>query len=162
VLRTQLLRKRTAVVVLALAIAIGATACLPDTGPPPTVDGYQRAMFDAVNQDRGNAGLPPLTFSPKLSGLAGPHSCDMQRAGYLFHNDLSATLNNPDYSAFWTLGENVIVAPASMSAWDLEAIWMGSATHRANILNPNFNVVGMAACFAGDGLVWATQDFGAL
>ena len=39
---------------------------------------------------------------------------------------------------------------------------MGSPTHRANILNPNFNVVGMAACFAADGRVWATQEFGAL
>jgi uncharacterized protein YkwD len=128
---------------MALAIGIGATACLPDTAPPPTADGYQRAMFDAV--------------------LAGGHSCDMQRAGYLYHTDLSATLNNnPDFAAYWSLGENVVVAPSSMSAQDLESIWMGSPNHQANILNPNFNLVGMAACFAPDGRVWATQDFGAL
>jgi uncharacterized protein YkwD len=148
---------------MALAIGIGATACLPDTGPPPTSDGYQRALFDAVNRDRANAGLPPLTFSPKLSVLAGGHSCDMSRAGYLFHTDLGATLNNnPDYAAYWTLGENVVMAPSSYSAWDLENLWMGSPTHRANILSPNYNVVGMAVCFAADGRVWATQDFGAL
>ena len=82
-LKTQLFRKRTAVVIVALAIAIGATACLPNTGPPPTVDVYQRAMFDAVNRDRANAGLPQLTFSPNLSVLAGGHSCDMARAGGL-------------------------------------------------------------------------------
>ena len=157
-----LVRKRTAVIILAVAIAIGATACLPDTGPPPTADGYQRGLFDAVNRDRANNGLPQLTFSPKLSVLAGPHSCDMQRAGYLFHTDLGATMNSPDFGAYWSLGENVIVGPSSMSPQDLENMWMDSPTHRANILNPNFNVVGMAACFAGDGRVWATQDFGAL
>ena len=54
----SLVRKRTAVVITALAIGIGATACLPDTGPPPTQDPYQRAMYDAVNRDRANAGLP--------------------------------------------------------------------------------------------------------
>jgi uncharacterized protein YkwD len=160
---TATVRKRTAVIIMALAIGIGATACLPDTAPPPTADGYQRAMFDAVNRDRANYGLAPLTFSPKLSVLAGGHSCDMQRAGYLYHTDLSGTLNNnPDFAAYWSLGENVVVAPSSMSAQDLESIWMGSPNHRANILNPNFNVVGMAACFAPDGRVWATQDFGAL
>jgi uncharacterized protein YkwD len=150
------------VIVLALAIAIGATACLPDTGPPPTADGYQRAMFDAVNRDRANAGLPALTFSPKLSVLAGGHACQMARAGYLFHSDLGATMNSPDFGAYWTMGENVLMAPAYYSAQDLDNLWMGSAPHRANILNGNFNVVGMAACFAGDGQVWAVEEFGAL
>ena len=157
-----LVRKRTAVIITALAIGIGATACLPDTAAPPTQDPYQRAMFDAVNRDRVNAGLPGLTFSPKLSVLAGTHSCDMQRAGNLFHSNLGATINNPDFAAYWSLGENVAVAPAFYSGWDLEGIWMGSAPHRGNILNPNFNVVGIAACFAPDGQVWATQVFGAL
>ena len=158
----SLVRKRTAVVIMALAIGIGATACLPDTGPPPTQDPYQRAMYDAVNRDRANAGLPGLTFSPKLSVLAGTHSCDMMRAGYLFHDNLGSILNNPDYGAFWSLGENVVVAPSFYSGWDLEGLWMGSGSHRGNILNRNFNVVGMAACFAPDGGVWATQVFGAL
>ena len=158
----SLVRKRTAVVIMALAIGIGATACLPDTGPPPTQDPYQRAMFDAVNRDRANAGLPGLTFSPKLSVLAGVHSCDMMRAGYLFHDNLGSIMNNPDFGAFWSLGENVVQAPWYYSGWDLEGLWMASGPHRGNILNRNFNVVGMAACFAPDGRVWATQVFGAL
>jgi uncharacterized protein YkwD len=157
-----LVRKRSAVVIMALALGIGTSACLPGTGPPATGDDYQRAMLDALNRDRANAGLPTFTFNSKLSVLAGGHACDMSRAGYVFHTKLRATMNTPDFGAYWSLGENVVMAPSGMSASDLEAIWMGSPTHRANILNPNFNVVGIAACFAPDGRVWATQDFGAL
>jgi uncharacterized protein YkwD len=162
VLTATVLRKRTAVIIMAAAIGIGATACLPDTGPPPTADGWQRALYDSVNQDRANNGLAPLTFSPKLSVLAGGHSCDMQRAGVLYHSNLGATMNGPDFAAFWSLGENIVVAPSSMSPQEIEGYWMGSSTHRANILNPNFNVVGMAACFGPDGRVWASEEFGAL
>ena len=158
----MLSRKWIGTISVAVLIGISASACLPDIGPAPTADAYQRGMFDAVNRDRVNSGLLPLTFSPKLSVLAGGHSCDMQRAGHLFHSDLTATLDNPDYAAYWTLGENVAVGSSDMTPSALEDTWMASPTHQANIVNPNFNVVGMAACFAADGRVWATQEFGAL
>ena len=69
---------------MALAIGIGATACLPDTGPPPTQDPYQRAMYDAVNRDRETPACRRLTFSPKLSGLAG--------ASFVRHDDAGLTV----------------------------------------------------------------------
>ena len=52
----------------------------------------------------------------------------MMRAGYLFHDNLGSILNNPDYGAFWSLGENVVVAPSFYSGWDLEGLWMGSGS----------------------------------
>jgi uncharacterized protein YkwD len=37
---------------------------------------------------------------------------------------------------------------------------MNSAGHRANILSPNYNVVGLAFFNGPDGRLWATVDFG--
>ena len=156
-------RKPTVVLLVAAAIAVAAAGCLPDTAPPPTADPYQRAMYDAVNRDRANHGLPPLTFSPKLSVFAGVHSCEMAGSNRLFHSDLPGTLHhNADFAAFGSLGENVILAPAHWSADQLQAAWMGSSNHRANILNGAFNIVGLAVCSGPDGRRWGTQAFGAL
>jgi uncharacterized protein YkwD len=159
---TALLSKRTAVLVIALAIGIGATACIPDTGPPPTGDPFQGPLLNAINQDRANNGLSPLTFSPKLAVLAGGHSCDMAQAQSLYHTDLAATINSSGYTAFVSLDENIVVGPAGLTPQQIEAAWMTSPPHRANILSATINVVGMNACTSSDGRVWATADFGAV
>jgi uncharacterized protein YkwD len=154
------LRRRAALVVFAAVIGLGASACLPDTGPPPN-DPYQTPLYNATNADRRNNGLPTLTYSPRLSLLAGGHSCDMAAAGYLFHDNLGALLSG-DYSNYSALGENILAAPPGTSPYDMEAAWMASGGHRANILNPMFNVVGMAVCIGADGSIWATVEFGRL
>jgi uncharacterized protein YkwD len=157
-----MLRGKAGLLLVAAVIGIGATACIPNTGPPPTSDPYQGPLFAATNADRAANGLPPLTFSPKLATLAGSHACDMAHQELLFHTDLNATLNSSDYSAFWTLGENILVGPIGMTPDQQNTAWMNSAPHRANILSPNFNVVGMNECNSGDGRVWASVDFGGL
>jgi uncharacterized protein YkwD len=156
-------RKRLAVILLAGAIAIVGTACLPDTGPPPGPENpYPAMMLGQVNADRANAGLPPLTYSPKLALLAGNHSCDMARAGSLFHTNLGALVGTGDYAAYWTMGENVLDAPAGTPISQMNAMWMNSGPHRANILSSQYNVIGIAFCNSGDGRIWATEEFGGL
>jgi uncharacterized protein YkwD len=58
------------------------------------------------------------------------------------------------------LGENIIVAPGHYTPEQLEAAWMASAPHRANILSRGFNVVGVGMSRGPDGRIWATVDFG--
>ena len=59
----------------------------------------------------------------------------MEAANNLYHQDLGGILNSPDFSAFHTLGENIIVTPPGYSPQQIEAAWMMSATlstdHRA-------------------------------
>jgi uncharacterized protein YkwD len=154
-------RPRAAMLVLAAVIGLTATACIPDTGPPPAHDPYQTPLFNVTNSDRANYGLAPLTFSPRLSVLAGGHSCDMAQTGDLFHDNLGALLSG-DYSNYSALGENILMGPPGMSPYDMEAAWMGSSSHRANILNPAYNVIGMNVCISADGRLWATVIFGRL
>jgi uncharacterized protein YkwD len=157
---TTRLRRGTAVAVLMAAIALGTTACFPDVAPGEPADPYAAALFRAVNQDRINAGVPPLTHSPKLTNLAGTWSWRMATDDYLHHQDLAGLLYSVDFQAFYTLGENIIVAPGHYTPGQLEAAWMASSPHRANILNRGFNVMGVGAFWGADGRLWATVDFG--
>ena len=153
------LQKRAAVLVLAVVMAFGATACLPTTGPDPQ-DPYLNMLLQAMNTDRRANGLPNLTWSPKLSVLAYDWSTQMAGSGNLYHQDLAAVMNRSDYSDVWTLGENLLVGPAGMPIADMERSWMNSAGHRANILSRNFNIVGLSFVSGADGRIWVTVDFG--
>ena len=48
-----------------------------------------------------------------------------------------------------------------MSAGAAEDAWMNSAGHRANILNPYFNSIGVAATMDSSGRLWVVAEFGA-
>lgn len=153
------LKKRVAVLVMAAVVGLGATACMPDTGPPP-VDPLQLSAFNAMNRARVYVGLPALTWSPRLVGSAGPHSNDMANANTLYHSDLNALIAGPDFQQFWTLGENVLVGPGRMTGEDVAAAWMKSAPHQANILSSNFNTVGVGWWYGPDGRLWVTAIYG--
>ncbi len=43
---------------------------------------------------------------------------------------------------------------------DMETAWMNSSGHRANILSPSFNAVGVAHVWGPDGRIWVVVDFG--
>jgi uncharacterized protein YkwD len=154
------LRKHTAIIVMAAAVALGTTACFPDVSSGQPTDPYINALYQAMNQDRARSGLPGLSHSPKLENLAGTWAWRLAQDGYLHHQDLGGTLSNPDFGAFRTLGENVLVAPGDWSPQQLEGAWMASAPHRANILNGAFNVVGLGKFIGPDGRLWAVADFG--
>jgi uncharacterized protein YkwD len=157
---TTRVRKGAAVTLMMGLIAVGTTACFPVTSASPPADPYLAAMYNAINRDRANAGVPGLVNSPKLGNLAGSWSWQMSQDGWLRHQNLSAILYGPDFEAFYTLGENIIVAPGHYTPEQLEAAWMASAPHRANILSRGFNVVGVGMSRGPDGRIWATVDFG--
>ncbi len=86
----------------------------------------------------------------------------MSNANSLYHQNLSALLSSSDYTAYYTLGENILVGPGSMSPASIEAAWRNSAPHWANISNGSFNVVGIGYTRGPDGRIWAVQEFGGL
>ncbi len=150
--------RRLALVVLILLVGFGLTACLPVRGTPGPSP-YQGLMVGAINADRAAYGLAPLEWSPKLGGLAQGWSEVIAADGVLRHRDLASVIASPEYAGFWTLGENIAVAPAGTPINELEAAWMASPPHRANILNPGFNLIGVGFT-QWNGQLWAVVDFG--
>ena len=149
-----------ATVALGLAVSSCGFANVSNTGP--SGDATTIGLFNAVNADRAANGLPQLRWSPKLANQAGTWAYQMAAEGVLHHQDLNALFSSSGYDGYWTLGENILVGPVSMTPDTMEGAWMASPPHRANITSPNFNIVGIGYWRGPDGRVWAVQDFGGI
>ena len=143
----------------------------PPTEPPtqaptePAPSSYvpsklDRAIIDAINAQRRDAGLPELDTGRRLSNAAA------QRA-----RDLSITWNRtrPDGSDFSTVlveagcrfssaAQNLFYTTGSASAEDPIAQWMDSDGHRENILSGDFSSIGVAH-FTADGVTYIAALF---
>jgi uncharacterized protein YkwD len=157
------LGKRSAALAMTVLIGLGLSSCgFANTSSTPPSDPFQAALFNALNYNRVMNGLPQLTWSPKLANQAGWWAHQMSDANTLYHQDLTALINSPDYAGYYTLGENILVGPGTMTALQIEGAWMASAPHRANILSGAFNIVGIGYYRGPDGRIWAVQDFGGI
>jgi uncharacterized protein YkwD len=140
-----------------VVLALGAAACAPPGSPGSGATGD---VVSAVNQDRAMAGLPPLAWDNTLYGLATNHANEIAASQTLWHSDLASWLTVPWMSAWRSLGENLI-SGSNLTGWSAEDIWMASPAHRANILNPSFNSIGVGVKVDAAGRAWIVALFGA-
>ena len=110
----------------------------------------------AMNADRAANGLGPLGWHGGLAGYASGWANWMAQNGSLTHQSLSPMFG----LGLSTVGENILVGPNGMSVGAMEAAWMNSAGHRANILNGAFGVAGVGVAVSADGRIWVAVDFG--
>jgi uncharacterized protein YkwD len=159
----HLFDKRVAAVLMTALVALGVSSCAAPAAAPPgpgqSASGAEGAIVDAMNQDRAAAGLGGLSYNDQLAGSGRAWSDNIANSGSLFHQNLSALLSQPGWSGYRTLGENLLVGPDSMGAGQMEAAWMNSPGHRANILNGSFTMVGVGITHSG-GRVWVAVEFG--
>jgi uncharacterized protein YkwD len=152
-------RAKLLIPILALGIAVAGTACLPPSGggPPATPDG----VVAAVNQDRAANGLSALAGDPQLTAMAQSWAEHMAATGALAHQDLGSIIGSPLMGSWRGLSENVFGGPPSASDATVENMWMGSALHQANILDPGMNHIGVGVAHDASGRTWVVADFGA-
>jgi uncharacterized protein YkwD len=119
------------------------TASSGHVSSPP--EGEAR-MFELLNQTRQAAGLSALQPDDELREIALAHSTDMAEHNFFGH--VSPTTGNTEDRArrsgvvVAAYGENVAEAESAESSFDG---LMASPGHRANMLNPQFTHVGIAA-----------------
>ena len=117
--------------------------------------GTEAQFVSLMNADRAQQGLAALTVDPQLTAVARNWSDTIERNGGLSHNPGI----EGELPAGWTRwGENVGTGPSVAS---LEAAFMASPDHRANILGA-YSLVGVGVDVTGDGIIWVTVDFVAL
>jgi uncharacterized protein YkwD len=150
-------KARVALPAVVAILAFAGVACAPPGSPG---SGYTGDTVGAVNQDRAAAGLAPLAWDKQLGILAGAWANHLAATGTIQHTDLGGVMNLPYMRGWWTMGENLLVGGA-MSGGAAEDAWMNSSGHRANILNPNFNHIGVAATRDASGRWWYVAEFGA-
>ena len=121
----------------------------------------EQALLQLANQARAAHHLPPLHWDSELAEAARAHlKWVLNEPGELLHQypgepDL-LTRGARAGAHFSTIAENI--GGRGESPEDLQKIWMTTPTHRANLLDPNLNAVGIALVERG-GLLYAVEDF---
>lgn len=118
-----------------------------------------RRIFNLTNQDRRAQGLQPLQWNAALAAAAQRHAELMAREGRISHQysgEPEVMQRAAQAGAhFEAIAENVAMAP---TAGDVESSWMHSTPHRANILDPKMDALGVGVARRGEDL-YAVEDF---
>jgi uncharacterized protein YkwD len=123
----------------------------PTPGPPPPgLQELEQQMIAAVNAQREANGLPPYLPDAELAQAALAHSQDMVVRDYLSHvtpdgEGLRDRLADFGIGALAQVGENIQknTQPASKTVETAINWFMNSRPHRANILHPRHNRIGV-------------------
>jgi uncharacterized protein (TIGR03437 family) len=137
----------------------------PAFAQTPTLDSEELAFLKLINNYRAQNGLGTLKVSITMQNATRWMAQDVAAHNNFSHYD---TLNRDPkerlvafgYTYLTGWGENI--AAANSSAAGAFGQWQGSPTHNANMLNPNFKVIGIARAYGPNsdwGWYWVT-DFG--
>ena len=164
-LTTRRSRRRLAAALVALLFV---AACGGSSGPtapegPLPAESVEAASVALVNSARGSDGLGQLAFDPVLCEIAREYSRQMRDDGFVSHYDAGGTAVDGrlrSYGVHFTMaGENIAsLGDTTDPAGDAHRGFMGSASHRANILHAGFTSVGVGVATNGD-TYWITQVF---
>ncbi len=138
-----------------------ASATAPDIPFTEYDSETEQQLLSLANQARAQAGAPPLTLDGGMSQAARAHAEAMFAARQLSHqSDGEPSLPRRLAAATRTQldqeGENVAL---DFDAAQAQQHLMLSPPHRANLLNPAYNLVGLGVVRSGDRL-YIVQDFG--
>ncbi len=121
----------------------------------------EQQLFALANQARAQAGAPLLTLDAGLTRAARAHAEAMFAERQLSHQfpdepSLPQRLATATHAQLDQEGENVAL---DFDTAEAHQHLMLSPPHRANLLNPAYNVVGLGVVRSGDRL-YIVQDFG--
>lgn len=136
---------------------LAGSAAPPQPSTQPTV--AEQYLFSAANAERTQRGLQPLRWNGDLHRAAVEHARMMAVRGAISHQfsgepDLS-TRAKQSGARFNVISENVAEAP---DAVQIHAAWMHSPGHRANLLDPRVDSIGIGV-ISRAGELYAVEDF---
>jgi len=119
----------------------------------------ERILLDSVNAERKAQGIPPLAWDDALALAARSHAAEMARHNAVAHvlpgePSLPSRATRAGAKFAW-LSENVVSAGNVDNA---QALFIKSPAHRANILDPDMDRIGIGVAQRG-GQVFVVEDF---
>ncbi len=171
-------------VLLALALTLLACALAPaaaqaacagaDLAPAPgNLETVRAAVLCLHNEERAARGLGRLRENARLRRAAKDHTRAMVVRGFFAHVapggvTMTDRIRRAGYvrgARSWTIGENIAWGTGTLAtAAQIQASWMRSPGHRANILRRGFREIGIgiepAAALATDPGATYTANFG--
>jgi uncharacterized protein YkwD len=142
-----------------LAFAMPWTSLFAQAQGLPNLRSEAEQILALANKARTQAGVGLLQWDPALAQAALSHCRRMAQEGPIAHRyggepDL-ATRAADAGARFGVIEENVAIGP---SAEEIHNEWMNSPGHRANLLSPDVNRVGVAVV-ASRGVLYAVADY---
>lgn len=104
----------------------------------------EKEVIRATNAERARYGVPPLRIDRSLVQTARAHTVWMARYRTLQHTQIGVAEN---------------IAMGQRTSAEVVQSWMESPGHRANLLNPSYRRIGVAAYAAADGTIYWCQQF---
>ncbi len=143
--------KRTVSTFVLVTLVAGFIAILaPAAG---ALTSTESCFFNAINRERVAVGHKKLALASDLTTIARNHSKKMAADGTIYHN---TNLGNDISGDWYAAGENVGMGPSCESIHDA---FMASPGHKANILDTDYNQVGVGVATDSDGTIYVTEDF---
>jgi uncharacterized protein YkwD len=135
--------------VLGASIVGPATTAATDTVDAATITAQESAMVGLLNADRTALGLVPVRIDSRLMAIARARSADMVAKSYFSHTQPDGRnvfdILTSSRIAWYSAGE--IIAwnnyPMDSTGTTANRQWMESPGHKAIIISPNFNYVGV-------------------
>lgn len=164
VLKHRVLAGYSAIIILLKVLVVAVSVVFPKT-QIEAMALTPSNILSMVNQARIAASLPALQMNDRLSASARDKANDMLTNQYFSHN--SPTGLSPWYwikragYRYLKSAENLAVHYDSAEA--VQEGWMASPNHRKNILNPEFEDVGIGlakGAFEGADTTFVVQHFG--
>ena len=118
----------------------------------PASAGAEGSLISEINAERTSRGKAALQVYWDLTDDARAQANRMREQQSVFHHPDLASVTDDWYA----LAENVA---AGGSIDGLMAAFMGSSAHRANILNSQFNYVGVGVKEDANGILWVSVIF---
>jgi hypothetical protein len=138
------------------ALALMGAAQVPAVSSPRSPE---QQLFKFLNMERENAGLGKLQWDSNVAQAALEHARKLADNATLSHQFAGEPQLDQRVGAtgvrFNAVAENVALAETPEEA---HLALMNSPGHRANILNPNYNSVGIAVVQRGK-ILYIAQDF---
>lgn len=137
--------KRVLSVLLALCLLVGVVPVFATAAP--STEQYMRQVLDLVNKERAKVGAAPLGSNAKLNKLADIRAKEL--VSNLSHTrpdgrSCFTVFEDNGITSFSKYGENV--AAGQMTPAVVMNSWMNSPSHRDNILDTEFDLVGIGCC----------------
>jgi hypothetical protein len=141
-----------AVLILLVITPLASRAQRPPAGP-------EDSLLNSANRERVSRGLSALRWDDALAAAARDHAQRMAQSNALSHQfpgEPSLKDRTRQAGAHYSvIAENVAEGPSPAV---IHSEWMNSAPHRANLLDPDLNAIGIAVVRSGS-MLFAVQDF---
>ena len=163
-------------VVLALAALLPAVGSAAPRRAHVALTPLESGVLVDINAFRRAHHLQPLRVNLRLNAAAREHTLQMAHDGYFAHDSADGSAFWKRIQQFyasgpwgyWSVGENLLWSAPDVSPTKALQMWLHSPEHRANLMNPHWREIGIAAVhedaapgvYKGMDVTIVTTDFG--